>query len=518
MQSTITENGQKLFYFFLRKTGSADAAHDLAGDVLLIALTALRRGADIGNPEAWLWRVARNRYAAWADEKRRSRERLTETADIPNGAELEERVIHQDDLNRMRRELAFISREHRELIVAHYLQGEPLTDIAQRLQTPLGTVKARLHRVRRTIMEGMQMNRTFGKRSYTPETMDFVTSGNQPSELPECAMRRKLSLNILLEASENPCTIENLAMALGVAAPYMEEEVRLLEKATLLRKSGGRYITDFYIMDGETQRLLRRTLREHACVHTSAVTAIAADALPLLQGMCAHIPANELMWWLLPHVHEDALFSHPDYVSDLPERACGKGETWGIVGFEKAEMDWQPCFLGRCTASVPGGLHGIYNYDHPCEAMWERAGMMDGRCASLLIALAAGNRPLSAMTAAERSAWDTLDGVYAHEEGGFAVPDVVLLSEKQLTALNAAIRAHPAYAALADVVDADFRRIRAILKQRSSPILHDQLNYVTSHEVLNARMMVLSDCLDDGLLTLPENPEKSTVGIWLEVR
>ncbi len=502
-----------LFYFFLRRTGSADAAHDLAQDVLLAALASPK---SIRRLHGWVWQVARNRYAAWADEKRRAPSSVEE--DTADAADVEGDLIRREDMALLRRELAFIRREHRELIVAHYLQDEPIRVIAQRLQVPEGTVKARLHRVREKLREGMNMSRTFGKRSYTPETMDFVTSGSQPTELPERAMKRKLPVNILLEASENPSTMEELSMALGVAAPYMEEEVRLLTEATLLKQVGDKFVTDFYIMDGETQRLLRRTLRENARAHTEAVTAIARDALPLLQGMCPHLPANELLWWLLPHVHEEALFSHPSYVSDLPERPCGKGETWGIVGFEKVAPDWQPCFLGRSTASVAGGLWGIYNYDHPCEAMWERIGGMSGQQAALLIALATGYRPLSTLTAAERAVWGTMDGIYAHEDGGFAVPDVVLLTANQLAELDALIRRHPAYAALADAVDADFRRLRAILKQRSSPILHDQLNYVASNELVNARMMVLNDCLADGALSLPEHPEKSTIGIWLEAR
>ncbi len=502
-----------LFYFFLRRTGDADAAHDLAQEVLLAALTSQR---PIQHLHGWVWQVARNRYAAWADEKRRAPSSVEE--DAADAANMEDDLIRREDMALLRRELAFIRREHRELIVAHYLRDEPIRVIAQRLQVPEGTVKARLHRVREKLREGMNMSRTFGKRSYTPETMDFVTSGSQPTDLPDRAMKRKLPINILLEASENPSTMEELSMALGVATPYMEEEVRLLTEATLLKQVGEKYVTDFYIMDGESQRLLRRTLRENAHAHTEAVTAIARDVLPLLQGMCPHLPANDLLWWLLPHVHEEALFSYPDYVSDLPERPCGPDETWGIVGFEKVAPDWQPCFLGRCANGLPGrGQRCLYNYDHPNEAMWQRAGVPDGNQTMLLIALVTGERPLSALTDAERAVWATLDGVYAHESEDRAVPDLILLTEDQLAELNAAIRRHAAYAALQAAVDADFTRIRDLLAGRSSPILHDQLNYVTSHEVVNARMMVLNDCLADGLLSLPEHPEKSTIGIWLEV-
>lgn len=51
-----------------------------------------------------------------------------------------------------------------------------------------------------------------------------------------------------------------------------------------------------------------------------------------------------------------------------------------------------------------------------------------------------------------------------------------------------------------------------------SQVLHEQMNYVASNEICNSRMMVLNDCLADGTLTLPEKPEASTVGMWIELR
>lgn len=153
------------------------------------------------------------------------------------------------------------------------------------------------------------MAREFGPRSYNPENMDFVTSGNMPSSLPNSAMARKLPPNILLEASENPSTVEELAMALGVAVPCMEEEVRLLADATLLRQSGDRYVTTFYIMDGETSSRLRRTLRgnairAHPC-YAALENAVKADfdrllrvfsAIPgaLLREQKNHAASNEI--------------------------------------------------------------------------------------------------------------------------------------------------------------------------------------------------------------------------------
>ena len=525
-ETILTECAQPLFYYFLRKTGSPDAAADLAADVLLAALTALRRDRAITHPHAWVWQVARRHYAAWADQQHRSRLRdaeEAEAADLPAPEDTLSALIHEEDAALMRRELAFICREHRELIVAFYMEDRSVADIARRLSLPVNTVKTRLRRCRSKIREGMEMAREFGPRSYKPENMDFVTSGNQPTGLPSRAMNRSLPRNILLEASDNPSTVEELAMALGVAVPYMEEEVRLLTKATLLRKQGEKYLTDFFIMDADTQKRLRRILRVDSARRTQAVRAIALDVLPVLRDIHpdnARKTDNNLLWWLLPHVHEISLFADPHYISEFPARSCGENETWGLTGFEKVENpDWELCWLSRSLNAHDGNAAGIYKYDHADGRMWDRAGQLcDMRQIMLLGSILRGTRPLSSLTDTEKGVWQSIEGRFAHAEGDHVVSDIVVLPRAGMDELERAVRSHPRYPELEAAVAADFERLLDVLAAIPSAVLHEQMNYVASNEICNSRMMVVNDCLADGTLTLPEQPEKSTVGMWIELR
>lgn len=522
----LTECAQPLFYYFLRKTGDPTAAEDLSADVLLAALTALRKGQVISHPHAWVWQVARHRYAAWAEDKRRRQSREAEEAEadhIPAPEDALSALIHEEDAALMRRELAFIRREHRELIVAYYMEDRSVADIARRLSLPVNTVKTRLRRCRSKIREGMEMAREFGPRSYKPENMDFVTSGNMPSSLPNSAMSRALPRNILLEASDNPSTIEELSMALGVAVPYMEEEVALLTKATLLKKQGDRYVTDFCILDGETQKHLRKTLRVDSEVRTEAVRRIARDMLPVVRKIHpdnARFTDNDLLWWLLPHVHETALFADPHYISEFPARSCGENETWGLTGFEKVENpDWELCWLSRCLCVWGGNAAGIYKYDHEDEQMWERIGALSDRREVLLLgSILRGNRPLSSLTDTEKGVWQAIEGRFAHAEGDHVVADIVVLPRAGMGTLENAVRQHPCYPALEAAVAADFIRLLDVFAAIPSQVLHEQMNYVASNEICNSRMMVINDCLADGTLTLPDKPEESTVGMWIELR
>ena len=190
----VDEYMEKVFYFCLKKTGNSHEAEDLASDVTLNVLSSLNRGTAPAEFSAWVWRIARNRYAAWAERKHKSR--LSDSgADVSDleladdSMTLAEEWIHREDLALMRRELAFISSDYRNVIVSFYLEDKGVREIAKSLRLPEGTVKARLFRARKRLKEGMNMAREFGIRSYRPENVNFTSSGSQPSGLPWSAVQ-----------------------------------------------------------------------------------------------------------------------------------------------------------------------------------------------------------------------------------------------------------------------------------------------------------------------------------------
>ena len=60
--------------------------------------------------------------------------------------------------------------------------------------------------------------------------------------------------NIFLETYENPQTAEELALELGIALPYMEDELEFLTREQLLTKNENKYQTAFKIISKEEQR------------------------------------------------------------------------------------------------------------------------------------------------------------------------------------------------------------------------------------------------------------------------
>ncbi len=348
---------EKLFYFCLRKTGDSDRAADLTQDTALHILTALQSGQHVENFSAWVWQIAHNRYARWAAIRRRERESMT-GIDIEE-YELEDenenpaqQLLHAEQLALLRRELAFVRSEYRDLLVAYYLEDRSVRDIATSLNLSVAAVQQRLHRARNLLKEGMDMAREFGIRSYKPEEIRYVKNGSDGKMgQPWTIVRHLLYKNIFLQAHENPQTAEELALELGIALPYMEDELEFLVREQLLRKEGNKYVTDFRIISREEQR----------AVHEASL----AIQKPLTEKICemidlymkedgtgvniANIGYENAKWALLIHAFdalkwnaEEARGESHEYKN--PPRP--DGGAWTLYGYQI--IDWEePGFVGQ---------------------------------------------------------------------------------------------------------------------------------------------------------------------------
>ena len=260
---------EKLFYFCLKKTGSHIEAEDLTQDVALQIITALNKGTIPTSFSAWIWQIARNRYSVWANEKHNRNESVTgsDIGDYEIEDESEnilDEMIHTEQMALLRRELAFIKSDYRNIVVAYYIENKSVRDIASSLSLSISAVQQRLHRARIILKEGMNMAREFGKLSYNPENIAFWVNGlHGANHEPWNYISRSLCKNILLAAYRNPATAEELAMEVGVALPYMEEELSTLVDATLMKKNGNKYETNIFIVSAEAQ--------EKICAHVRGI-------------------------------------------------------------------------------------------------------------------------------------------------------------------------------------------------------------------------------------------------------
>lgn len=367
---------EKLFYFCLKKTGNSYEAEDLASDIILNILSALDKGTIPTSFSAWIWQIAHNRYSVWADKKHKYTESVigsdVEAYEIEDeNANIENELIHSEDLSLLRRELVFISSDYRNIVVAYYIEDKKIKEIAGSLGLPEGTVKSKLFRARQILKEGMNMAREFGALSYRPENISFIMNGlNGRDGEPWCYLRRALCKNIMLAAYRMPSTAEELAIEVGVALPYIEDELQELTEAALLKKSDNKYETNIFIVSADAQEKINAHLRGIAPELTKATIALQEyeEKCDDENGSVWHEgyqPYEDMKWALLMRAVDTVNFHVLDTYNrsrtELPSANLGawghtvrpNGGEWDLLGLEEYHGN-RPAFVGLhgCTSNA----------------------------------------------------------------------------------------------------------------------------------------------------------------------
>lgn len=366
-QDFVDNYMEKIFYFCLKKTSNRLDAEDLTQDIALNIIDGLNKGTIPNNYSAWVWQIARNVYSKWATIKRIRRENIN-SIDVYD-VEIEDKsksiideMIYDEQLALLRRELAFIKSEYRDIIVAYYLENKSIKDIAKTLNLSIDAIHQRLHRARNVLKEGMNMTRTFGKRSYSPENIAFVMNGRDGNKgQPWSIITHLLYKNIFLEAYENSQTAEQLSLELGIALPYMEDELEFLCREELLRKIGNKYKTNFKILSKEEQ------LKQYE-INTKVSKQITSKLCEMIDLYVKedkrkvnyeYIGYENAKWALLVKAFDALLLetrkgefvnSPVSYKDDRPKRP--DDGAWTLTGYEHPVDFNVPNFVG---------LHG-YNY------------------------------------------------------------------------------------------------------------------------------------------------------------
>lgn len=213
------------------------------------------------------------------------------------------------------------------------------------------------------------MAREFGAMSYRPEQVGFICNCDRFGRFgePWIYLNRMLCKNILLAAYRTPSTAEELAVEIGVALPYMEDELCQLTEATLLKKNGEKYETNFFILSARGQEGIYSHLRGLAPELAGAVCEALEYKVKCLNenGVCWHESYQDyedMKWALLMQevdgVAADAAVD-PEMDSGRPRRYTQRPNDglWDIIGYENYEGETFGVVgqHGGCDSGMDGG-------------------------------------------------------------------------------------------------------------------------------------------------------------------
>ena len=359
----VQENMKTIFAYALSRVSNREDAEDLAGDIILAILQSAPRIRDDNAFFGYIWAIAANTYKKFLRKKSCVRYEILDE-NIPSQEDFTEEIDSAEELNTLYRELSLLSREYRECTIAYYFDGLSCAETASRLHISLEMVKYYLFKTRKMLKEGIIMEREFGKRSYKPADFRFHTIyAGQHNQEYHNLFTRKLPGNILDCAYYTPMTVRELSVELGVATPYMEDELALLEKYSLIRALNvGKYQTNLVIFTKEFREEFIRTVEGFLAEDLSVVLASVRAKLPELRKLgftgCT-LEENHLLWALLFELMRKGCKSlNSEHKDEIYRGAAGTNYGTEYDGNDKNDPYACYSFAGYC--SVLEGYSATY--------------------------------------------------------------------------------------------------------------------------------------------------------------
>ncbi|MCL2406604.1 MAG: RNA polymerase sigma factor [Defluviitaleaceae bacterium] len=233
----------------IQKCGNLDEAQDLCQETMLAALNYLASRKEIRDIKAWLSSVMNRKFYDALRRKYKLPSISIDNAVMLVADNEIEAITDIGEAEELRKQIAFLSRIYREVIVRYYLHGESVEDISKALDIPTGTVKSRLSSSRTQIKKGFNGMENYTKNSYEPQIL-YVGISGEPGingEPYNFTNNNIIGQNLLILAYDKPVTETELAKAIGIPTAYIESIIETLVSAELMKRVGNKVYTDFII-------------------------------------------------------------------------------------------------------------------------------------------------------------------------------------------------------------------------------------------------------------------------------
>jgi RNA polymerase sigma-70 factor, ECF subfamily len=159
----LVRRHQAVAYRVALRIVGPDDADDVTQDAFLQAFHRLARFRGEGPFRAWLLQIVRN-TALNAVDARRSEPHaaIEELADVRAGTAHERTPVDQlegtERRERLEQKVRLLPLAHRAVLVLRDIEGLSYEEVATATETPLGSVKGRLHRARRELIQILREN------------------------------------------------------------------------------------------------------------------------------------------------------------------------------------------------------------------------------------------------------------------------------------------------------------------------------------------------------------------------
>ena len=138
----------------MKVTGNTYSAQDASQDAFISAWIKLNTLSDPGKFRPWICRIARNSARNLVDHYRATAADISLDTSLLVEDEIPDAALDNIEKGELREMVRSLDEKIREAVVLHYFEGYSVSEIAERLGQPVGTVKWRLSEGRKILRKG----------------------------------------------------------------------------------------------------------------------------------------------------------------------------------------------------------------------------------------------------------------------------------------------------------------------------------------------------------------------------
>lgn len=247
-----------IYGFAMNKTRNIGEAEELSSKIILQVYDVLIKKESFIDLNSYIFKIAHNVWTRYIDERVKLSNNLhIEEVNVLCEGDIAKDIIKGEMAGKLRLEIAFLSKQQREIVILHYYNGLKLKEIAEKLDLSEGTVKWHLYESKKEMKKGMEVMRTVGNLGVNPIKFNNMGHDGQPGKKgdTEDFLRKIITQNIAYAAYHEPVTINKIAEELGISPMFVEDEVNELEEYGFMDKlPGGRYQTNMLIYEPSEEK------------------------------------------------------------------------------------------------------------------------------------------------------------------------------------------------------------------------------------------------------------------------
>ena len=305
LKEKVVDYASKVFFYFIKRVNCKMDAEDLSQTVLLEVIQNINNGARIDNLDYYIWGVCKNQYNMYLRRIIKDKNKIEYGEDIvyiDNTMSMLDKMIEDEKIRKISNAIKLLSKDYAEILYAYYVEDKTLTSIAKEINVPLGTIKWRLSEIRKKLKEYLDMERLNDKKAYIPKTFASIASyDNKLPFDPHDIVKPLFIKNLLYHIFDNPCTLEDLSIEMGMAKPYVEDVVNILLGVKYIIKEKNKYKANIAFLDKETVQKVRTDLRKYYDEYVLEVINFAKENIENYRNRLIDKNINDklLMWSLL---------------------------------------------------------------------------------------------------------------------------------------------------------------------------------------------------------------------------